>query len=99
RFRDGGCRRTRCGNACTPRGCGRSVPLRRRWLPPDRAEPGSYSRDMLRSAADDRPLGADDGEEEPDPEQRGDHVRRPQLLRLDRVVLVEVDDRAAETAL
>ena len=42
---------------------------------------------------------SDDGEEEADSEQRGDDVRRPELLRLDRVVLAEVDDRAAEAAL
>ena len=34
-----------------------------------------------------------------DAERRRDDVRRPQLLRLDRVVLVEVEDRAAEAAL
>jgi hypothetical protein len=38
-------------------------------------------------------------DEEADPEQGGDDVRRPELLRLDRVVLAEVDDRAAEAAL
>ena len=41
---------------------------------------------------------SDDVEEE-DPDERGDDVRRPELLRLDRVVLVEVEDRAAEAEL
>src|SRR5262249_54105026 len=59
---------------------------------------GASRRDLGR-AVDDEPLGEQDREEERDPEHRGDHVRRPELLRLDRVVLVEVDDRAAEPAL
>ena len=53
----------------------------------------------LRRAPHDELLGDHDDEEEDDPEQRRDDVRRPQLLRLERVVLVEVDDRAAEAGL
>src|SRR6266545_2196751 len=52
--------------------------------------------DVLRRAADDELLEDDDAEEEKDAEAGGDHVRRPDVLRLQHVVLVEVDDRAAE---
>ena len=38
-------------------------------------------------------------QEEDDPERRGDDVRRPQVPRLERVVLVEVEDRPAEPVL
>jgi hypothetical protein len=54
---------------------------------------------MLRSAPDDELLGEDDEEEEGDAEERGDDVGRPEALRRARVVLVEVEDRAAEPVL
>ena len=53
----------------------------------------------LRCAPDDDSLGEHDRDEEDDPERGRDDVRRPELLRLDRVVLVEVEDRAAEAGL
>jgi hypothetical protein len=54
---------------------------------------------VLRGAADDDLLCDHDHEEEGDPEQRGDQVRRPEVLGIERVVLVEVDDEAAEALL
>ena len=39
--------------------------------------------DVLRRAVHERLLGNDDDDEEDDAEQRGDDVRRPELLRLD----------------
>ena len=56
-------------------------------------------RHVLRGGADDEALGQDDGAEEEDPERGGDDVRRPQRGRVERVVLVEVDDRASEAVL
>ena len=57
------------------------------------------SREVLRGALQDEPFQDHDCEEEDDAEQRADDDRRPQVRRLDRVVLVEVHDRVAETAL
>src|SRR5215831_6244843 len=51
---------------------------------------------MLRRAPYDELLGDDDDEEEGDAEERRDDVRRPEVLRLEAVVLREVEDRAAE---
>jgi hypothetical protein len=45
---------------------------------------------VLRCAAYHQPLGADDGEEEGDPEQRGDDVRRPETRGRARVVLLKL---------
>ena len=53
----------------------------------------------LRRAPHDEPLGDHDEEEEDDTEPCGDDVRRPERGRVDRVVLVEVEDRAAEPVL
>src|SRR5204862_7572041 len=53
--------------------------------------PVGHSRDVLRGAPHDDLLGADDDEEERDAEQSRDDVRRPEVLRAEGVVLVEVD--------
>ena len=44
-------------------------------------------------------LGNDDGEEERDPEDSRYEIRCPKILRVEDVVLVEVEDRASEAAL
>src|SRR6185312_13921246 len=57
------------------------------------------SYEVLRGTPNDELLGQDDEEKEGDAEKRGDDVGRPQALRRARVVLVEVEDRAAEPVL
>ena len=57
------------------------------------------SCDVLRRPPHDEPLDDRDDAEEEDPEGGGDDVRRPERRGVERVVLGEVEDRAAEPVL
>src|SRR5919109_216069 len=82
-----------------------STPDRRTTVVGAPVDPASVMRSLARSsalhdrraAAQDDDLGEADHAEEDDADQRRDEDRRPQLLGPGDVVLVEVDDRPAET--